>query len=115
MRSYHIELAVSPVSDQECENVSRAFKKAWQQAAMIRRLPHGEAWLLSFSHEGNLRTGESPEWFAERLAAAIWHALGRYARLTLDICDDAQTQHFSWKESDYQRISRDFRLSHPVR
>ena len=85
---------------------------------MIRRLPHGEAWLLSFSHEGELRPEETSRWFAERLAAAIWHALGRYARITLDlhpIQASTSIEHLLFDENDYLRISRDFRLSHPAR
>lgn len=106
-----LELGISPLSTPEMEQALSAFRSAWQQPAWIHRQPCGDAWLLAIRHEAELRPGESPVWFAERMAAALWLALGRYARITLEINTQEDDTQLTLDESDYQRILRDFRLS----
>lgn len=113
MNTCRIELGISPLSNHEAEQALDAFRQAWRQPACVGRRPCGDAWLLSIRHEADLRVGESPAWFAERIAAAMWHAVGRYARITLEVVpqDEKCHQLFVFDEDDYRRILRDFRLS----
>lgn len=109
-----LELGISPLSTPEMEQALAAFRRAWQQPAWIHRQPCGDAWLLAIRHEAELRHGESPVWFGERMAAALWLALGRYVCITLEINmqeDEEDATQLTLDESDYQRILRDFRLS----
>lgn len=113
MPTCQIELAISPLSSQETELALSALRKTWQQPACIHRQPHNHAWLLAIRHETKLKPGDTPCEFAERIAAAIWRAVGRYVRMTFDITptDDSAPQQLLFSETDHQRIMRSFRLS----
>ncbi len=106
-----IELGISPLSTSEMEQALTALRHAWHQPAWINRQPFGDAWLLAIHHEAELRSGETPHWFAERIAAALWQAIGRYVRITLDISTQEGESQLTLNEPDYRRILRDFRLS----
>ncbi len=106
-----IELGISPLSTPATQLALTAVRHAWHQPAWINRQACGDAWLLAIHHEAELRPGETPNWFAERIAAALWQAIGRYACITLEISThEAETQ-LTLNEPDYRRILRDFRLS----
>lgn len=113
MSTCRIELGISPLSSPEADRALAALCKAWCQPAWVRRQSCGDAWLLAVRHEADLRPGESPRWFAERIAAALWLAVGRYVCITLDITPENEESHrlFEYTESDYWCILRDFRLS----
>ncbi|MDR3412682.1 MAG: hypothetical protein P4L87_17350 [Formivibrio sp.] len=110
-----IELGISPLSTTEMEQALAALCRAWHQPAWINRQACGDAWLLAIRHEAELRPGESPLWFSERIAAALWQAVGRYVRITLALSTQESDIQLTLNESDYQRILRDFRLSPTVR
>lgn len=114
MKSYRIELGISPLSSREVEQALAAVRRAWEAPSWIKHQACCSAWLLVIRHEAPRRSGESSDWLAEKLVAAIWHAIGRYARITLNL--DALQQEDStllvFGEQDYLRILRDFRFSH---
>ncbi len=117
MSTCQIELAISPLSTREAELALSALRKTWQQPACIHRHPHHQACLLAIRHEAELKPGDTLHGFVERIAAAVWHAVGRYVRMTFDItpADDSAPQQFLFGEADHQRIMRSFRLSLPER
>ena len=110
-----IELGISPLSTPETELVLAALRRAWHQPAWINRQACGDAWLLAIRHEAELRPDESPHWFAERIAATLWQAIGRYVCITLEISTQENDTQLTLIERDYQRILRDFRLSPTTR
>ncbi|SFN53337.1 hypothetical protein SAMN05660284_01703 [Formivibrio citricus] len=114
MDSLRIELGISPLSSLEVEQVLTAMRTVWQPPSWIKRQSCGSAWLLMLRHETAPKPGENPNWFAEKLVAAIWLAIGRYACITLDIETSQKDEPclLMFSEEDYQRILRDFRFSH---
>ncbi len=112
MASYRTELSISPLSHSETEHVLTALRQTWQQPACINRQNCGDAYLLSIRHEAELGREESIALFAERLAASLWQAIGRFARISLEIArTDEEAEYFCLEEKDYRRILPDFRLS----
>lgn len=113
MKSCRIELGIAPLSTQEVERVLAAVRKAWQSPSWVKRQDCSGAWLLTIRHEATPKAGESPVWLAEKLAAAIWHAIGRYAQITIDMEASQKDEPILlvFDEHDYPRILRDFRLS----
>lgn len=113
MEACRIELGISPLSSPETDRVLAALRHAWHQPAWVKRQPCGDAWLLAIKHEGKLRPGEPVNWFADRMAAVIWQAIGRYVCVTLEAFPESEDkqQSFVYSEDDYWRILRDFRLS----
>lgn len=113
MKACRIELGISPLSPQEADRALAALRHAWHQPAWVKRQPCGDALLLAIQHEARLRPGESITWFAERIAATLWHTIGRYVCITLDAAPEDEDAHqlFEFSEVDYWRILRDFRLS----
>lgn len=114
MKSCRIELGISPLSSQEVEQVLAAVRTVWHAPSWIKRQSCSDAWLLTLRHEAAPKPGESPTWFAEKLVAAIWHAIGRYACITLDLETPQKEESILlvFGEEDYPRILRDFRFSH---
>ncbi len=110
--TYRIQISISPLSASEADRVLAAVRAAWISPSCVHRQAIDEAWLLVLRHESELRSGESPDWFAERLAATIWQAIGRYVRIAFDLAPheapDGRVTVFD--EDAYWRILRSFRL-----
>lgn len=112
MESCHIRLGVAPLSSCELELALAAICKAWQSPSCVRRQPCQGAWMLGVEHEIVRTPEESGLWLAEKLAATIWQAIGRFARITLilDFCGQSDAELHVLEESDYARILRAFRF-----
>lgn len=113
MKNCKIELGISPLSSNEVEQVLAAVRAVWHSPSCIKRHACNGAWLLTLRHEAPHEPEESSTWFAEKLVAAIWQAIGRYARITL-LLDTQQKDEPILQvldERDYLRILRNFRFS----
>lgn len=111
--TYRIQISISPLSATEADRVLAAVRSAWMSPSFVHRQPIDNAWLLVVRHESGLRQNESLDWFAERLAAAIWQSLGRYVRIAFDLAPheapDGRVTVFD--EDAYWRILRSFRMA----
>lgn len=115
MASYRIELSIFPLSYPETERALDALRLAWRQPAYIHRQAYGDIYMLSIRHEAAPSIKEDPCRFAERIAAKLWQAFGRFVRISMDIAEEDQdVRYFSMEESDYRRILPGFRLTQTV-
>ncbi len=112
--SYRLHLGISPISAAEAERALQALQRAWCMPSWIRHTLIGtQVLLLEMGHEAPLKLDESPDWFAERISAAIWQETGRFVRISIEMtCQEATDgQIFIFDEADYWRIMQSFRLS----
>lgn len=112
MTSCRIELSISPLSNSEAERALSALRRTWQQPAWVHRQTCDDICLLSIRHEAELPANENANRFSERIAANLWRAIGRYARITLEVAgENGDGEALDFGEPDYRRILSEFRLS----
>lgn len=114
--TYRLQISISPLSALEADKSLAAVRHAGLSPSWVKRQAIDDAFLLILRHEAELRPNESPDWFAERMAASIWQALGRYTRIAIDLAPheapDGRITIF--EEEAYWRILRSYRLApHP--
>jgi hypothetical protein len=112
--SYRLQLGISPISPFEAEHILAALRRVWCMPSWVKRLPLGDGvLLLEIRHEAALKPGESPDWFIERIAAALWQETGRFVRIAIDIAphEAPDGKIYVLDEAAYWRIMQSFRLS----
>lgn len=111
--TYIVTASIAPLATTEVVVALRSIRQVWQPPAWVKRQPINNAWLLLFRHEAPLRSGNTPDEFAERLAAAIWMALGRFVRIQIEINTEDTPVDFAhiFEEADYWPILRTYRFS----
>ncbi|MBE9608923.1 hypothetical protein [Chitinilyticum piscinae] len=115
--TYRLRLSIAMLSTTECERALEAIRLQWQSPSFIQRQFCGElVALLSLQHEAAIDTGESPDWFIERIAAAIWHGIGRFTRLSFDLAphEAPDGKLYVLDESHYRTVMQKFRLGSPT-
>lgn len=81
---YRVQIAVSPLLPREMGPVIEAFTKHWAKPEDVERAQNKEAGVLILSGEGHMRLGEKPEDIARNITWAIWKALDRYVKVTVE-------------------------------
>ncbi|WP_028454304.1 hypothetical protein [Chitinilyticum litopenaei] len=112
--TYRLQLGIAMLSPQEAEQVLHALRQLWQSPCWVSKQLHGEQIaLLTIRHEAALKPGESPDWFIDRLAAGLWRAIGRYARISVDLAphEAPDGKLYILDEHHYREILKDFRFS----
>jgi len=112
--TYRLQLSIAPISPAEAERSLLAIKRAWCMPSWVRRQTLAEqVILLEVRHEAELKPNESPDWFVERIGAAIWQETGRYVRISVDIAphEAPDGRIYVLDEPAYWRIMQSFRLS----
>jgi hypothetical protein len=112
--TYRLQLSIAPISPAEAERTLQAIKRAWCMPSWVRRQTLADqVLLLEVRHEAELKSGESADWFVERIGAAIWQETGRYVRISVDIAphEAPDGRIYVLDEPAYWRIMQSFRLS----
>lgn len=81
---YRVQIAVSPLLPREMGRVIEAFTQHWAKPEDIERSRNKDAGVLILSGEGHLRLGEKPEEIARNISYAVWKALDRYVKVTVE-------------------------------
>lgn len=81
---YRVQIAVSPLLPREMGPVIEAFTRHWAKPEDVERAHNKEAGVLILSSEGHLRLGEKSEDIARNITWAIWKALDRYVKVTVE-------------------------------
>jgi hypothetical protein len=81
---YRVQIAVSPLLPREMSLVIEAFTRHWAKPEDVERARNHEAGVIILSGEGHLRLGEKPEDIARNITWAIWKALDRYVKVTVE-------------------------------
>ena len=100
---YRIQIAVSPLLPREMPAVVEAFTKHWAKPEDVERSRNAEAGVLIASAEGHLRLGEKPDDIARNVTYAVWKALDRYVKVTVEAVylGDPPSSSFEFGEKAY--------------
>jgi hypothetical protein len=81
---YRVQMAASPLLPREMGPVIEAFTKHWAKPEDVERARNKEAGVLILCGEAHMRLGEKPEDIARNITWAIWKALDRYVKVTVE-------------------------------
>jgi len=81
---YRMQIAVSPLLPREIPLVIDAFARQWSRPEAVEKASNPEAIVLIAAAEGHLRLGERPEEIARNITYAVWKALDRYVKITIE-------------------------------
>ena len=94
---YRIQIAVSPLRPREIPLVLEAFSRRWARPEDVGKAHNPEAVVLIASAEGHLQVGECPEEVARGISYAIWRALDRYVKVTVEATYLGENPHGSFE------------------
>lgn len=104
---YRVEASVSRLLPRELPHVIAAYTSSWTKPEEVERVAigneSGEALVLTLSADRELPTTERPSDVAKRLSYAIWQALDRYVKVTIETTylGESPDAHFEFGESQY--------------
>ncbi|WP_156970660.1 hypothetical protein [Andreprevotia chitinilytica] len=113
MKKHPLQLSLAPLAPREIDAVLRELARLRHPVLRALRQPHPQGCLLTVDLEIEL-SDETPRWFAERLAAHLWLAIGRFVRINCWFDDGNATADGVWlhfEETDYRTLMPAFRLS----
>ncbi|KAF0811807.1 hypothetical protein IGB42_03617 [Andreprevotia sp. IGB-42] len=113
MSAIPLQISLAPLSPREIDLVLLELARQHLPVLRTMRQPHPRGCLLLVELEVALHE-ETPRWFAERMVAHLWHALGRFVRISCWFEDASETVDGVWldfEETDYRTLLPAFRLS----
>ena len=113
MKPITLQLSLAPLSAREIDLALAELVRQQQAVLRSMRQPHPQGCLLHVELEVCL-ADHAPRWHAERLVAHLWHALGRFVRMSCWFDDADELVDGVWlefDESDYRDLLPAFRLS----
>ena len=108
MRCHRVHISVFPLGSSEPVRVLTAIEQVWVKPAFKSIREHQGAWHVEAEMEAPLPPQDDEPAFVERISMAIWHRLGRYVKVVVDLSPDEadEIQHRELSRSEYLRLMR---------
>lgn len=113
MNRVPLQLSLAPLSAREIDLALGAVARLQLPLLRAMRQPHPQGCLLRLELEVDLGS-DTPRWYAERVVAHLWHALGRFVRASCWLEGQGDADESVWldfDEGDYRSLLPAFRLT----